>query len=175
MSHRNHQRDVSRTLATHLLLGYLNTTMVTYDTLVTDTLVLTAMALIVLGRTKDTLAEQAVALGLIGTVVDGFGFQHLTIRIFQDLLRGGQSNGNLRKVTLYLGFFSKSHIYCELKSSWLIKCNAQTKSAQLMQQHVKRLGDSRGWHRITLDNGLVCLGTSYHIVRLDGKDLLKHM
>ena len=69
---------MSDTLTTHLLLGNLNTATVADDTLVTDTLVLTAGTLVVLRRTEDALAEQTVALGLVGAVVDGLRLGNLT-------------------------------------------------------------------------------------------------
>ena len=94
MHHRNHQRDVSHALAAHLLLGHLHAAAVADDALVTDALVLTAMALVILHRTEDALAEQTVALGLVGTVVNGFGLQHLAARLGQNLLRGGQADRN---------------------------------------------------------------------------------
>ena len=87
MSHRHYQLDMSATLTTHLLLGHLYTASVTHDTLIANALVLTAGALIVLGRTKDTLTEQTVAFGLIGTVVDGLWLGNLTKRTLKDLLR----------------------------------------------------------------------------------------
>ena len=90
----HYQRDVAHTLTTYLLLRNLDTASVADDTLITDTLVLTAVALVVLHRTEDALAEQTVALGLVGTIVDGFGFQHLTTRIFQNLLGRRQADGN---------------------------------------------------------------------------------
>ena len=108
MSYGHNQLDVSHTLATYLLLGYHNTTTVTYDTFVTYTLVLTAMALVISYRTKDAFAEQSVTLGLISTVVDCFGFQHLATRISRNLLRWSKTDGYLRKIILCLIFFSES-------------------------------------------------------------------
>ena len=72
MSHGHNELDVSHAFAAHLLLGHLHTAAVADDAFVTDTLVLTAMALVILDRTKDALAEQSVAFGLIRTIVDGF-------------------------------------------------------------------------------------------------------
>jgi len=72
MCYRNHQLDVSHTLTTYFLLSDLYTATVADNALVTDTLVLTAMAFIVFNRTKNTLAEQTVTLRLIRTVIDGF-------------------------------------------------------------------------------------------------------
>ena len=73
MGNRHHELYVTHTLATHFLLGNLHTATVADDALVTDALVLTAMAFIVLHWTEDALAEEAVAFGLVGAIVDGFG------------------------------------------------------------------------------------------------------
>ena len=64
MYYRYYQRDMAHALTTNLLLGNLYTTSVTHNTLIADTLVLTAMELIILHRTEDALAEQTVKLGL---------------------------------------------------------------------------------------------------------------
>ena len=105
------QFDVSAALTTYLLFSNLNTASVADDTLITDTLVLTAGALIVACWTEDALAEQAVALGLVSTVVDGLRLCHLAIRIFQDFLRRGKSDGNLREIILNFCIFLESHIF----------------------------------------------------------------
>ena len=55
-------------------------------------LVLAAVALPVLGRTKNALAVQAVALRLQGTVVDGFRLFDLAVAPVADLLRGGKAD-----------------------------------------------------------------------------------
>ena len=102
MGYGDYQVDVSGALAANLLLGNLDTATVADDALVADALVLTAGALVVLRRTEDALAEQTVALWLIGAVVDGFGLGHLAKRTLEDLLGRCESDGNLRKIILYL-------------------------------------------------------------------------
>ena len=87
VSYRHHQFDVTRTLAANLLLCHLNTASVANDTFISDSLILATGTFIVLGRTEDAFAEQAVALRLVSTIVDGLRLGHLTIRIFQDLFR----------------------------------------------------------------------------------------
>ena len=111
VSHWHNELDVSATLTAYLLLCHLNTASVANDTLVTDALVLAAGTLIVACRTEDALAEQAVALGLIGAIVDGLWLGNLTIRIFQDFLRRGESDGNLREIILNFYIFLESHIF----------------------------------------------------------------
>ena len=79
MSHRHHQGDMTRTFAAHLLLGDFHPATVTHDAFITNALVFSAMAFVILGRAKNTLAKQAVALRFVRAVINGFGFQHLTI------------------------------------------------------------------------------------------------
>ena len=87
MSYGNDQLDVAGTLTANLLLGNFDAATVADDALITDALVLAAGALIVLRRTEDTLAEQTVALRLVGTVVDGLGFGNLAEAALEDILR----------------------------------------------------------------------------------------
>jgi len=94
MYHGHHKRDVTHTLTAYLLLGHLHTAAVADDTLVTDTLILAAMALVILHGAEDALTEETVALGLVGTVVDSLGLQHLAARLCQNLLRRGQTDRN---------------------------------------------------------------------------------
>ena len=77
VGHGHHKLDVAHALAAHFLFGDFHAATVADDALVADALVFSAMALIVLYRTEDALAEEAVALGLVGAVVDGFGLEHL--------------------------------------------------------------------------------------------------
>ena len=86
VSHWYNKLDVTRTLTTNLLLCNLYTASVADDSLITDTLVLAAGALIVLGRTKNALAEETITLRLICSIINGLRLSNLTIRIFQDLL-----------------------------------------------------------------------------------------
>ena len=110
MSHRHNELDVTGTLTTYLLFRHLHTASVTGDTLVEDTLIFTARALIVLRRTEDALTEQSVTLGLVRAVVNGLRLGDLTIRIFLDLLGRSKRDGNLREISLYLIIFFESHI-----------------------------------------------------------------
>ncbi len=79
MSHWNDKFDVASTLTTYLFLSNLHTASVADDTLISNSLVLSAGTLIVLRRTEDALAEQAVTLRLVSTVVDGFRLSNLTV------------------------------------------------------------------------------------------------
>ena len=102
--------DVAHALATHFFLGDFDTAAVTHDALVADALVLAAVALVVLDRTEDALAEEAVALGLVCAVVDGLGLEHLAARLFQDFLRRSEADADLGEDVLGFVVFSKSHI-----------------------------------------------------------------
>jgi hypothetical protein len=57
-------------------------------------LVLAAQALPIGNRTKNTRAEQAVALGLKRTVIDGFGLCDFTMRPTPDLFRRCQADAD---------------------------------------------------------------------------------
>ncbi len=104
--HRHDEGDVSHSFATHLFLRHLDTATVAHDPLVTDPLVLSAVALIILHGTENAFAKQSVAFGFIGTVVDRFGFEHLAAGLCQNLLGRRQSNRD-RAVTAI-------HIQCHI-------------------------------------------------------------
>ena len=95
VSHRHYQLDVTHALAAHFLLSHFHAASVAHDTLVADALVLSAVALIVLDRAEDALAEKAVALGFVSAVVDGLGLEDLTRRLLEDLLGRCKPDGNL--------------------------------------------------------------------------------
>src|SRR3712207_4632715 len=63
-------------------------------------------------------------------------------------------------------------IFLIILYSYLIQLHAQSKTTELMEKHIERLGDTWRWHGITLDDCLVSLGTASDIVTLDGKHFL---
>src|SRR5581483_2714239 len=83
--HRRGQVDVTHALAAHLLPRHLDAAALADDALVADALVLAAVALPVLRRTEDALAEEAVALGLERAVVDRLRLGDLARRPVADL------------------------------------------------------------------------------------------
>ena len=88
------QLDVAHALTADLGAGDLDAALVANLTLVADALVLAAVAFPVLGRSKNALAVQAVALRLQGAVVDGFGLGDLAVAPGTDLVRGGKADLN---------------------------------------------------------------------------------
>ncbi len=92
---RRGQFDVAHALATDAGQGDFNTALLADDALVLHALVLAAQAFVVLGRAKDTGAEQAVTLGLERAVVDGFRLLDLAERPRADLFRRGQRDADL--------------------------------------------------------------------------------
>src|SRR5262249_36138162 len=80
------QVDVAHALAAHLLAGHPDAAALADDALVADALVLAAVALPVLRRTEDALAEQAVTFGLERPVVDRLRLRDLARRPVADLL-----------------------------------------------------------------------------------------
>src|SRR4029078_9602360 len=77
---RRGQLDVAHALAAHARQRDLDAALLADDALVLHALVLAAQALVVLDRAKDARAEQAVALGLEGPVVDRLRLLDLAVR-----------------------------------------------------------------------------------------------
>src|SRR6185436_12569329 len=92
---RRGQLDMAHALAADLGDGDLDAALLADDALVLHALVLAAQALIVLDRTEDARAEQAVALGLERAVVDGLGLLDLAERPAADPLRRGDADLDL--------------------------------------------------------------------------------
>src|SRR2546430_16826795 len=78
--HRHGELDVAHPLAPHLRERDLHAAAVADHAAVADALVLAAVALPVLHRAEDTLAEQPVPLRLERPVIDGLGLGDLTPR-----------------------------------------------------------------------------------------------
>ena len=73
------QLNVAHALAANLCGGHFNAAAFADFTLITNSLIFSAVALPVLLRPKDSFAEQSVALGFQGAVVDRFGLFYLTV------------------------------------------------------------------------------------------------
>src|SRR5690606_37191873 len=87
---RARQLDVTHALTTHLGQRDLDAALLADHAAVLEALVLAAQALVLLHRPEDLGAEQAVALGLEGEIVDRLGLLHLSEGPGADELRRGQ-------------------------------------------------------------------------------------
>ena len=83
---------MAEALATDLRERDFDAAFIADDAAVLHALVLAAEAFPVSDGSKDAGAEEAVALGLEGAVVDGFGLGDLTVRPGADLLWAGELN-----------------------------------------------------------------------------------
>src|SRR4029079_14802392 len=108
VAERRGQVDVPHPLAADLRARDLDAAALADDALVTDPLVLAAVALPVLGRTEDALAEEAVLLGLQRPVVDGLGLGDLAGAPAPDLLARGKPDLNRVEVIDVDHFFAAS-------------------------------------------------------------------
>src|SRR5205823_3483128 len=90
--------EVAHPLASNLLARDLHAAALADDALVADALVLAAVALPVLCRTEDALAEEPVALRLQRPVVDRLGLGDFARGPVADLLARRQPNANRVKV-----------------------------------------------------------------------------
>src|SRR5215471_18422969 len=86
---------MAHTLTADLRNGNLDATLFADDSLVFHALVLAAQALVVLDRTKDAGAEQAVPLRLERAVVDRLRLLDLAVRPRQNLLRARDGDPDL--------------------------------------------------------------------------------
>jgi hypothetical protein len=66
------------------------------------------MALIVLDRTEDALAEETVSLRFVCTIIDSLRLQDFAVGVLENLLGRCQTDTNLGEVGLLI-IFSKSH------------------------------------------------------------------
>src|SRR4029079_10231035 len=82
---RRGQVDVAEALTAHLALDDLDAALLADDAAVLHALVLAAVALVVLHRSEDLGAEEAVPLRLEGAVVDRLGLLDFTVRPLANL------------------------------------------------------------------------------------------
>src|SRR5579883_1112870 len=85
---------MAHTLAPDFAARDLYAALIAFDALVANALVFAAVALEVLGRTEDLLAEQAVLLRLQRTVVDRLRLGHLAVGPVPDHFRRGERNAD---------------------------------------------------------------------------------
>src|SRR6202008_1603494 len=97
MRDRRRELDVAHALAPHAAERDFDRALLADDALVLHALVLAAQALVILDRPEDSGAEQAVALGLEGAVVDGLRLFDLAVRPRQNLLRARDADPDLVK------------------------------------------------------------------------------
>ena len=99
------QFNVTHTLTSNASQGNFNATLFAHHTTVLQTLVLTTQALVVFYRAKNLCAEQTIALGLKGSVVDGLRLFHLAVGPGSNHLGRCQADTNSIEVfVLYLLF-----------------------------------------------------------------------
>ena len=98
VDHRGGQLDVAHPLAADLRAGDLDATALADDPPEAHPLVLPAVALPVLGRAEDLLAEESVLLRAQRAVVDGLGLLHFAVRPSPDRVGRSQSDPQLIEV-----------------------------------------------------------------------------
>ena len=108
MRNRNGELNVSHPFPTDLLLGNLDAASVTDNSAVLDSLVLAAVALVILGRTENLLTEKTVPLRLVGPVIDRLRLEDLSRRPFLDVFRRSKSDADSFEIAFNLVIFIKS-------------------------------------------------------------------
>ena len=92
---RRRELDMAHALAPHARQRHFDRALLADDALVLHALVLAAQALVVLDRPEDARAEQPVALGLEGAVIDGLRLFDLAVGPGQNLVRARDRNPDL--------------------------------------------------------------------------------
>src|SRR6266478_324904 len=95
MRDRGGQFDMAHALAPDPRQRHFDRALLADDALVLHALVLAAQALVILDRSKDARAEQAVTLRLEGAVIDGLWLLDFAVRPRQNLLRRRDGNPDL--------------------------------------------------------------------------------
>ncbi len=116
---RRRQVDVTHALAPHLGLRDLDAALLADHAAVLQALVLAAQALVVLDRPEDLGAEEAVALGLEGAVVDRLGLLDFAERPRADLLRAREPD--LDRIEVLVGGELTEQVQQSLHASLLIQ------------------------------------------------------
>ncbi len=107
MRNRAGQLDVRHALAANLGLRDLDAALLADDAAVLETLVLAAQALVVLDRTEDLGAEQAIAFRLERAVVDRLRLLHFAERPRPDHVGRRQADANRIEVVDRVLVFEK--------------------------------------------------------------------
>src|SRR5690554_856943 len=98
MRYRCSQFYMAHAFPTHFGPGNLYAATITYNPFVANALVLAAMTLPVLLRTKDLFAKQTFFFWFKGSVIDGFGLFHFASGPSPNLLWRGQTNAQGIKI-----------------------------------------------------------------------------
>ncbi len=101
---------MSHTLTADRGLGNLNTAAITDDALIADLLVLAAVTLPVLHRSKNALTEKSILLRLQRSVVDGLRLFYFTMGPLQNLLRRSQADLDRIKLNRLINIVKLCHV-----------------------------------------------------------------
>jgi hypothetical protein len=89
--------DVSKTFTTNFRLDNFNAAFLADNAAMLHSFIFTAVALIVLDRTKDFCTEQTIAFWLECTIIDRLWFFDFTMAPLMDFLRASQADAHRLK------------------------------------------------------------------------------
>ena len=191
---------MAHAVAPHLRQRHLDAALLADDAAILHALVLAAQALVVLDRTEDAGAEQAVALRLEGPVVDRLRLLDLAERPGPDALRAGDRDPdliealgpgrlaeNVHQLVHETSLRSqlpqprqagRARRGCRYASGSTISCrwfelDVEAERAQLLHQHVEGFRDAGLEVVVAAHDRLVGLGTARDVVRLHRQHLLQ--
>ena len=98
MSYWSGEFNMTRSLATNLRGSHLDTTSLTYNTLISDSFVFATGTLIVLAWAKNLLTEESTTLRALCAVVDRLRDEYFTIRESSDIIFIRESDGDSSEI-----------------------------------------------------------------------------
>src|SRR6266568_2538165 len=189
--------DAPHALATDLGERDLDAALLADHPAVLQALVLSAQALVVLDRSEDLCAEEAVPLRLEGAIVDRLGFLHFAVRPRTDLFRRGDPDLDRVELLFLRDLFEQIeqcfHLlllfqnFCSRLSptpgeapgvelvSETFQVDVDAERPDFLHQNVEGLRHSRVDLVVALDDVLVDLGAAVDVVGLDREHLLQRV
>ncbi len=186
---------MAHTLTAYFSLGHFNAALLTDDATVFQALVLTAQALVIFYRPKDTGAEKAVTFWFERTVVDGFRL--LTSPKDHERIMSGEARAILiasNSSVLVCAFRNFNKSFTDLLPSELAQSAAgfypdssdlferellvfqfdvDTQRTNLFQQYVEGFWHARLHLMVAVHDVFIHLGTTVHVIRLNGEHFLQ--
>src|SRR5438132_4317997 len=133
---RARELDVPHPFPTDLSKRHFDAALFTYDAAVLESFVLAAQALVVLDRPEDLGAEQAIALGLEGAIVDGLGLFHFAVGPRADLLGRGEPDLDRIELLVLLDLLEQLKERFHLEP---LQIDVDAERPDFLHQHVERL------------------------------------
>src|SRR5665213_2619908 len=169
---RRGQLDMAHALAPDLRKGDFDAALLAHDAAILHALVLAAQALIILDRTENARAKQALALGLEGAIVNRLRLLDLAEGPGADALRAGDRDADLVEALRPLILTEDVHQLIHEKTlsrrsiAALLELDIEPQRSQFLDQHVEGFRNTGLEIIVTAHDRLIDLGAARHVVGL---------